>query len=44
MGFLVLTDRHNVTESGFTGNEVEASKSSFTLLSDVILGGMFSGT
>ena len=41
MGFLVLTDRRNVTESGFTGNKVEASTSSFTLLSDVILRGMF---
>ena len=44
MGFLGLTDRRDVTESGFTGNEVQASLSSFTLLSDVILGGMFSGT
>ena len=41
MGFLGLTDRCNVTESGFTGNEVEASTSSFTFLSYVILGRMF---
>ena len=44
MGFLGLTDRCNVSESGFTGKEVQESTSSFTLLSDMILGGMLSGT
>ena len=41
MGFLGLPECHNVTKSGFIGNEVEESTSSFTLLQDVMIGGMF---